>query len=139
MLFRATVLALMAAITLLVFTPMAEYYDMKGREDMAELTKSGVCYNLKGSPYSVWYGGFTFYFSSVTHQRNFMEKCRIRCEWMRDSMTRRFHMDVDMGALPLFQLYMQVERRGFYVVSDRGHEYRSHKDVGFKVVETCLN
>ena len=97
------------------------------------LSKYGVCYSLPESPYRAEVMGFVFHFSTPNHQRKFMESARVRCEWLSDSLTRRFHYAVGADILALFQLYEQVESRGFYVVSDDGTVYRSVSDCSFEV------
>lgn len=99
---------------------------------MADLTKSGVCYRLSKSPFYEDYKGYRFFFSSETHRRNFHAKARIKEQWLSDSLSRRFHFDVDASEIAIFQLYWQIETRGFYVVSETGREYYSLRDVGMR-------
>lgn len=85
-------------------------------------TKHGVEYDLRKSPYRCSWGGFDFYFSSATHLDKFRRLVDRRVEWMNDSMSRRFHFNVEADVIAVFQLYMQVETRGFlvhYAVMDR--------------------
>lgn len=97
------------------------------------LTRSGICYNLKDSPFRVEYKGFMFYFSSLAHRDNFAERVNGRVEWLNDSLSRRFHVRIDTGMLALFQLYMQVETRGFYVIDCMGDACDSIDDYDFSV------
>lgn len=97
------------------------------------LSKYGVCYDLAESPYTAEVLGFVFRFSTANLQRRFMESARVRCEWLTDSLGRRFHYSVQADVLALFQLYEQVESRGFYVEAPDGAVYRSTGDVGFEV------
>ena len=88
-------------------------------------TKNGVEYDLRKSPYRCSWGGLDFYFSSATHLDKFRRLADMRVEWMNDSMTRRFHFSVEAGLIAVFQLYMQVETRGFLVYNaamDRWYE-----------------
>ena len=49
----------------------------------------------------------------------FKSKWLIKVEWLCDSMTRRFKFEVDAKWVAIFQLYCQVETRGFYVVTPK--------------------
>lgn len=99
---------------------------------MADLTRNGVCYRLNTSPFYEDYKGYRFYFSSETHRRNFHSKVRIKEDWLSDSLSRRFHFHVDASEIAVFQLYWQIESRGFYVVSETGKAYYSLRDVGMR-------
>lgn len=99
------------------------------------LTQSGVCYNLYKSPYHFEYGGFVWYFSSIPHMLKFENKAKIKTDWLTDSFTNRFKYVVDASILALFQLYNQVETRGFYIINkETCQEYHSLSDVPMKVV-----
>lgn len=101
---------------------------------MVEITRSGVCYKVNESPFYQDYAGYRFYFSSETHRRNFFEKARMKEEWLTDSMSRRFKFKVDASLMAVFQLYRQIETRGFYIVSEAGREFNSLEDINFKAV-----
>lgn len=102
---------------------------------MAELTRNGVCYDLEASPYTFGWRDYRFHFSSEPHRRRFMERVRERELWLNDSMTRRFKYRADFSLLAVFQLYSQVETRGFYVRDlGSGATYGSVADVRFAVV-----
>lgn len=96
---------------------------------MADLTRNGVCYDLRDTPYTHEYAGYRFHFSSEYHRRNFAAKVLIREQWLSDSLTRRFKFRVDASIIAIFQLYRQIETRGFYVVSVTGREFASLDDV----------
>lgn len=96
---------------------------------MADLTRNGVCYDLRDTPYTHDYAGYRFHFSSECHRRNFAAKALIREQWLSDSLSRRFKFRVDAGIVAIFQLYRQIETRGFYVVSVTGREFTSLDDV----------
>lgn len=83
---------------------------------MVEMTPHGVVYDLRNSPFTVQRNGLEYKFSSVKHREKFMNEVRIREEWLADSMSRRFKMDVRFDQLADLQLYRQVETRGFIVV-----------------------
>lgn len=100
--------------------------------DNCNLTRHGVCYNLEESPFfSEWYG-YTFYFSSAKHKESFDAKLPVRIPWLNDSLSRRFKVRVDVDVLAVFQLYMQVETRGFLVEGfEREDTWRSADQVVF--------
>lgn len=102
---------------------------------MADLTKSGVCYDLIESPFFADAMGFRFYFSSATHRENFMRKAHVRKEWLNDSLSRRFKYPVDASLLAVLQLYKQIETRGFFIVKENGQEYRSTDEMSVMVVD----
>ena len=84
---------------------------------------------MRETPYTHDYAGYRFHFSSECHRRNFAAKTLIREEWLSDSLSRRFKFRVDAGMIAIFQLYRQIETRGFYVVSVTGREFASLDDV----------
>lgn len=97
------------------------------------LTKNGVCYDIEESPYYHDCHGFRFYFSSLPHLAKFKRDCLVKEEWLTDSLSRRFKFMIDATVLAVFQLYTQVETRGFYIVAENGHEYRNLSEVKMKV------
>lgn len=101
---------------------------------MPDITRNGVCYAIEHSPFYEVVDGYRFYFSSETHRRKFFEKARIRQNWLTDSLSRRFHFHLDASLVAIFQLYSQVESRGFYVVSEHGEEFRCLEQLRLRVV-----
>lgn len=83
--------------------------------DSCKLTRHGVCYDLEHSPFFSTWSSFIFFFSSMKHKESFDSKINVRIPWLNDSLSRRFKMKVDVDVLAVFQLYNQVETRGFYV------------------------
>lgn len=82
---------------------------------MTNLTRHGVCYNLRESPFFSDWHGYRFVFSSQKHKESFDSKIPVRIPWLNDSLSRRFKMEIDVSSLAVFQLYNQVETRGFRV------------------------
>lgn len=82
---------------------------------MSCISPNGVCYDLSRSPYTAQYKDFTFAFSTPRNKRKFEDNVMARVEWLEDSLTRRFHFHVSLPMLAAFQLYDQIEKRGFYV------------------------
>lgn len=96
---------------------------------MAELTPSGVCYDLPNSPFVQSYKGFKFYFSSETHREKFIRTVKIKEEWLNDSLTRRFKFNVSAEWIAIFQNYIRIETRGFHVVDNEGRVWKSKEDL----------
>lgn len=99
------------------------------------LTKNGICYDLDESPFVCSTPFLEYRFSSGKHLEKFRENAEKRKAWLNDSMSRRFHIDVDIEILAELQLYMQVETRGFYV-SDGEKVWRNAENIrlsGLKV------
>lgn len=101
------------------------------------ITKNGIAYDLKTTPYQCTWEAYTFYFSSPLHLKNFKKKLPIRTDWINDSLSRRFHFVMDVQILGVLQLYTQIETRGFRVVNaDR--EFTCQKNIilsGLKISE----
>lgn len=82
---------------------------------MVKMTKSGVVYDVKNSPFQVERNGYIFKFSSEPHRHKFIREAKIKEEWLNDSLSRRFRIKVDFILLADIQLYQQIEQRGFYI------------------------
>lgn len=98
------------------------------------LTRNGVCYDLRETPFTYSLCGMTFHFTSAKHREKFTSEAHKRMVWMTDSMTRRFHFLVDASELALMQLYGQVETRGFLVEMRDGRLVDSLDGVSFHVL-----
>ena len=101
---------------------------------MSNLSRSGVSYNLTTSPFNSYRRGYTFYFSSMAHLLKFESQAQAKEEWLSDSMSNRFHFMVDCSILALFQLYLKIEGRGFYVIRESdGRVFDSIDSFSLKV------
>lgn len=85
---------------------------------MAEVTKYGVCYDIENSPYEYAWNGILYKFSSEPHRQKFIKELWKRIDWLDDSLSRRFRIQVYCEELAVIQLYIQVETRGFCIVYD---------------------
>lgn len=99
-----------------------------------ELTRSGVCYNLNESPFYTEWNGITFYFSSETHKRKFDRYIKIKTDWLSDSLSRRFHFNIEASYIAIFQLYNLTETRGFHVKMVNGESVYSINDIYIEAV-----
>ena len=98
--------------------------------DNLYISPNGVVYRLEDSPYECYRNGLVFKFSSARHLDKFMSEVRIREEWLTDSLSRRFKVKVDAAIIADFQLYIQLERRGFYVYDEvEGVAYECQEQV----------
>lgn len=96
------------------------------------LTKNGICYDLKNSPYFCCVGFYKFFFSSPAHLVKFRRELEANREWLNDSMTRRFKFDMDMELLADFSLYRKIETRGFLIINEStGVAYECPKSIEF--------
>lgn len=100
------------------------------------LTKYGVCYDLSESPFACSTAHFEYRFSSAKHMQKFADNLQARKDWLNDSLSRRFHVSVEVDILAELQLYMQTETRGFHVTDERGRTWLSAENMllsGLKV------
>lgn len=108
---------------------------MKG----CNMTPYGVCYDLTRSPFKSTWGKYTFYFSAIKHKESFDSKLQVRIPWLNDSMSKRFKFEVDASQIAVFQLYCQVETRGFYVVDEiRGLKWRERESLILSGLQASL-
>lgn len=82
---------------------------------MGTPTPYGVYYNLSDSPYTYEFLYYRYYFSSVKHLEKFKRDLSGRVDWLNDSLSRRFGISFQSDRLAAFQLYRQIEKRGFLV------------------------
>lgn len=96
------------------------------------LTKNGICYDLKESPYFCFVGVYKFFFSSPAHLVKFRKGLEANREWLNDSMTRRFKFNMSLDVLADFSLYRKIETRGFLIINDStGVAYECPESIEF--------
>lgn len=85
----------------------------------ATITRNGVCYDLKNTPYvlEIEYGGapVKYSFSSELYRGKFQERIKSNREKINSSLTNRFGMPIEFNMLADVNLYATVEKRGFCV------------------------
>lgn len=79
------------------------------------ISSHGVVYDLRHSPFTSERYGILYRFSSLRHKEKFDANVVKKEEWLCDSLTRRFHVNVDARYLADLQLYYQVETRGYSI------------------------
>jgi hypothetical protein len=96
------------------------------------LTKNGICYDLKNSPYFCYTDFFTFFFSSPAHLTKFRRELEANRDWLNDSMTRRFKFNMSLDVLADFSLYRKIETRGFLIINElTGVAYECPESIEF--------
>ena len=98
----------------------------------ASQRKSPVVYNLSDSKFIHEEGRYDFYFSSIKHLEKFQQELDSHEKWLGDSLSRRFHLNIEASDLADFQLYMQIEGRGFVVYDNLQEKFILSPD------ELCL-
>lgn len=101
---------------------------------MVRMSAHGVVYDLPNSPFTCERNGILFRFSSERHKDKFMENVRKKEEWLSDSLSKRFHVEVDACLLADFQLYYQVETRGCSIKLPDGDEVSWQEEIAI----SCL-
>lgn len=97
------------------------------------LTKNGICYDLKDSPYFCSVGFYTFFFSSPVHLNKFRRELEANRGWLNDSMTRRFKFNMSLDVLADFSLYRKIETRGFLIINEStGVAYECPENIEFR-------
>lgn len=93
-------------------------------ETRKNLTKHGVTYDIRNTPFTTLRNGFVWHFTSLKRQRKFESKAPVNEQWVNDGLSRRFKCAVHLPILADIQLYQQIETGGFYVTC-HGCEYVS--------------
>ena len=97
---------------------------------MTTITKNGVCYALKDSPYRFTKMGITFCFSTAKNREKYIEQYSARISGVNNSLYRRFHFTIDATYIALIQLYLLIEHRGFVVyIEDKLIDNVDHLEV----------
>lgn len=88
------------------------------------LTKRGIAYNLKLSPYKVQLeyvassrdvNSITFVFSSEFYRQKFSEELQNNRAKIQESLSKRFGYEVKQEMLCDIVLYSKIEKRGFLI------------------------
>lgn len=87
---------------------------------MNELSRGGVAYNLKKSPYEelIEYEDGTsikYVFSSRTYNIKFQAKCGENRKAINTSLYKRFGIKIKNDKLADLRLYSQIEKRGYLI------------------------
>lgn len=87
---------------------------------MTKLTRSGITYNLTTSPYIVELKYrddlvIKYYFSSELYVNKFNEKLEKHNTSIKNSLSKRFKIEINLDELSDILLYSKVETRGFFI------------------------
>ena len=97
------------------------------------VTKNGICYDLKDSPYFCSVGFYKFFFSSPAHLVKFRKGLEANRGWLNDSMTRRFKFNMSLDVLADYSLYRKIETRGFLIINEStGVAYECPENIEFR-------
>lgn len=83
--------------------------------DIKMITRNGVCYDLKQSPFKHKINNIVFVFSSQMHLDKFKKRLKENKEIINYSLSKRFNLDVDVEELANIVLYKKIETRGFLI------------------------
>lgn len=82
--------------------------------------KSNVCYNLSKSEYITEFKGYKFYFSSFFNNQRFKSRIVEFTEAEKLKLNAKYRTNIDAYIITALLLYRTIEKRGFYVIDDRG-------------------
>ena len=90
------------------------------------LTRNGITYNLKLSPYEhiiKYSNGETikYKFSSVLYREKFITRLNENRETINNSLSKRFGIELNNDVLCDLKLYSCIEKRGFLVETKEGN------------------
>ena len=92
------------------------------------LTRAGICYNLKVSPYKYTFvtqsQEITLHFSSKFHLNKYRELLENHSDTLSQSLSNRFNFKIEAQLLAKLSLYIKCENRGFYIhfINNNGSE-----------------
>lgn len=85
------------------------------------MTRNGIEYNLKKSPYLIApyrVYDIVYYFSSFNHREKFIECLELNRSRVENSLSKRFGFSVKFIMLSDINLYAKIENRGFRITID---------------------
>lgn len=90
------------------------------------LTRNGITYNLKLSPYEhiIKYSNgenIKFKFSSLLYKDKFTSRLEGNRETINGSLSKRFGIDLSNNVLCDLKLYSSIEKRGFLIETKEGY------------------
>lgn len=90
------------------------------------LSRNGITYNLKLSPYEhlIKYSNgecIKYKFSSLLYKDKFTTRLDVNRKKINDSLSKRFGIDLSNNVLCDLKLYSSIEKRGFLVETKEGY------------------
>lgn len=92
------------------------------------ITRNGIIYNLKISPYVKNELGVNYFFSSKLHFNKFVTRRDANRIALEESLRKRFGVKVSLNIIADLLLYEKIETRGFYIEVDK-EEYLCKEDI----------
>ena len=102
------------------------------------LTRAGISLTLEDSPYYFCLDGVTFYFSSKRYLEKFMQNYKTNREEINSKLTQRYKFSIKLNKLADIYLYIQIEKRGFYIVDNAGECFRWQPCVNWQNGQVIL-
>ena len=103
---------------------------------MPEISKRGIYYRLKESPYTVVCGAVTFYFSSPVYRDKFADGIMAEIDIYNYRRTVKTGIKSKAIFTPAFEYYKSIEKRGFYAVLRwLGREYVIEKPEDLQIAD----
>ena len=81
---------------------------------------AAIEYELRKSPYTVTENGTKYYFSSKLHADKFRERLEDKRNQVNYSLSNRFNMHIKLDIIADIMLYVAIEKRGFYILTEGG-------------------
>lgn len=92
------------------------------------ITRNGVVYNLKISPFIKNELGIRYFFSSKLHLNKFVAQRDANRISLEESLRKRFGFKVSLNIIADLLLYEKIETRGFYIEVEK-EEYLCKEDI----------
>jgi hypothetical protein len=98
-------------------------------------TKDGIYHNILESDYPFTIGEITFYFSSHSYRRKFMDRYRAEIMRFNESAMNIYKRQFNLVFIELavIRLYTMIEKRGFYIIL-RGEPITCLENLTFHLV-----
>lgn len=84
------------------------------------MSRNGIVYDLRRTPYVVEVNGIEFFFSSRNLQRKFENRMDENRDILRYSLRKRFGIDIRIDTYFDIILYNKIESRGFLIKTQEG-------------------
>lgn len=95
------------------------------------LTRNGICYDLKNSPYFIKLKECTLFFSSSYNKDRFLQREKEERSRINESLSNRFKTNINVDYLAFINLYASIEKRGFYILTKKKEEITCLKHLKF--------
>lgn len=94
-----------------------------------KLTRNKICYDLKNTPYKLNHNHMILHFSSMKNMEKFHERFKEHRITIRNSLKKRFKININTNILADVILYRSIEKRGFHITLMNGDDLSCEKDV----------